>query len=100
MVTEGVSREGGLATEYSIRVSEHIRPSTRKGEAMADQPAVQYYFDRPFSLLFNTCFDAGFVLEGIKEPIFDESPGRKGFIWRSLSEIPTVLVARMRLPRR
>ena len=100
MLAEDVLREGRRVIEYSIRVSEYISPKTRRGEAMSGQPLLQYYFDRPISLLFKSCFDAGFVLDGLEEPVFSEAgaPGR--LTWSNFSQIPPVLVARMRLPRR
>ena len=99
MLAEDVLREGRRGIEYSIRVSEYIRPAIRRGEAMSGQPLLQYYFDRPISLLFKTCFDAGFVLDGLEEPVFCE-PGASGRLtWSNYSQIPPVLVVRMRLPR-
>ena len=99
MLAEDVVSEGRRITQYSVRISEYIRPATRQGEAMRGQPALQYYFERPLSRLFKSCFDAGFVLDGLEEPVFSEpgSPGR--LTWRNLGQIPPVLVARMRLPR-
>ena len=38
-------RDGVMVTEYSVKVSEYIRPSSKKGQAMVGQPAVQYYFE-------------------------------------------------------
>ncbi len=99
MLAEDVVSEGRRSTQYSVRISEYIRPATRQGEAMRGQPALQYYFERPLSRLFKSCFDAGFVLDGLEEPVFGE-PGPTGRpTWRNLGQIPPVLVARMRLPR-
>ena len=100
LLAEDVIRDGRRVTGYSVRMSEYIRPMVRRGEAMGGQPALQYYFDRPISLLFKTCFDAGFVLDGIEEPVFNESQGWKDLSWDKLSEILPVLVARMRPSRR
>ena len=99
MLVEDVVSEGRRITQYSVRISEYIRPATRQGEAMRGQPALKYYFERPLSRLFKICFDAGFVLDGLEEPVFSEpgSPGRP--TWRNLGQVPPVLVSRMRLPR-
>jgi hypothetical protein len=64
---------------------------------MKDQPVAQYYFDRPISVLFNACFNSGFVLDGIEEPAFQTSNDDGRANWRNLTEIPPLLVARMRL---
>ena len=77
MLAEDVVSEGRRITQYSVRISEYIRPATRQGEAMRGQPALQYYFERPLSRLFKSCFDAGFVLDGLEEPVFSE-PGSPG----------------------
>jgi hypothetical protein len=78
-------------------VSEYIRPKATKGLAMKGQPIPQYYFDRPISALFNTCFKAGFALDGIEEPAFCVSAGDGRANWSNMTQIPPALVARMRL---
>lgn len=48
--------------------------------------------------LFNACFRAGFVLDGIEEPGFDDrAQGSRPFSWVNFTQIPPVMVARMRL---
>jgi len=65
---------------------------------MIGQPVAQYYFDRPISLLFGSCFKAGFVLDGLEAPVFDGRAEAKRLLgWGNYREIPPVLVARMRL---
>jgi 2-polyprenyl-3-methyl-5-hydroxy-6-metoxy-1,4-benzoquinol methylase len=93
---EGTNENGELVVRYSVSVSDYIRPRSMKGVAMRDQPAAQYYFDRPISVLFNTCFTAGFVLDGIEEPAFQMSAGSGRPNWSSITQIPPALVARMR----
>ena len=69
-----------------------------KGIGIIGQPVPQYYFHRPISVLFNTCFSAGFVLDGLEEPVFNQpTEGTSPFGWANYKEIPPVLVARMRL---
>jgi len=100
-VTETEDREGELVTTNSVKISGYIRPKARLARAtgVKGEPEPHYGFDRPISLLFSTCFKAGFVLDGIEEPIFDEPhPGARPGSWQSYTEIPPVLVARMRLP--
>jgi 2-polyprenyl-3-methyl-5-hydroxy-6-metoxy-1,4-benzoquinol methylase len=90
---------GGIETHYSLKFSRYITPSVDAGLAMPDQPVASYVMHRPLSLIFNTCFAAGFVLDGIEEPVFgDETPARGTISWDDLREIPPVLAARMRLP--
>ena len=56
---------------------------------MRGQPASQYYFDRPISTLFNICFSAGFVLDGMEEPVFDLPPiPDRPLVWGQLQRHP------------
>jgi 2-polyprenyl-3-methyl-5-hydroxy-6-metoxy-1,4-benzoquinol methylase len=96
VVEEGTNDSGELVTSYGIAVSDYIRPRSMKGVAMKDQPAAQYYFDRPISVLFNTCFKAGLVLDGIEEPTFPVSAASGRPNWSNITRIPPALVARMR----
>lgn len=97
-VIEEEDREGELITTYAVKVSAYIRPSTKKGLGIIGQPTPHYYFHRPISLVFNTFFQAGFVLDGIEESAFNRSENaRRASSWSNYSEIPPVLAARMRL---
>jgi len=90
--------EGRGEVTHAIKLSEYIRSAAWKGEAIAGQPELQYYFHRPLSVLFGACFDAGFALHGLEEPVFDDDAEAKDALaWANLKEIPPVLVARMRL---
>lgn len=55
--------------------------------------------DVPYEFaLFNECFRAGFVLDGLEEPVLP--PGGKGSMplsWDHCPGVPPVLAARMRL---
>ena len=97
-VVEIEERDGEIITEYAIKVSSYIRPTVAKGVAMRGQPAAQYYFERPLSLLFEACFRANFALDGLVEPVFELPPrSERPDSWENYAEIPPVLVARMRL---
>ena len=70
----------------------YITPATTKGVAIVGQPELQPCFDRPLSLLLGTCFEAGFVVDGMEEPTF--GPEDDHALWR---ELPPVLAVRLRL---
>jgi len=99
VVEEETSEAGTMLTRYSVSVSEYMSSKPTKGVAMTDQPVAQYYFDRPLSVLFNSCFSSGFVLDGIEEPAFQKSNEDGRANWRNMTEIPPLLVARMTLAR-
>jgi hypothetical protein len=90
---------GQVVDRYSVRVSGYIHPLTHQGVAMIGQPVPQYYFHRPLSLLLHPAFEAGFVLDGLAEPVFAPAPEGEGSLFKHVySDIPPALVARLRLP--
>jgi 2-polyprenyl-3-methyl-5-hydroxy-6-metoxy-1,4-benzoquinol methylase len=100
-VAEMEDREGEIVTGYSIKVSGYMTPSVARGAAIAGQPQPQLYFHRPLQVLLGAGFAAGFVLDALEERAFppDHPPGRNPLHWGpNFSEIPPVLVARLRLP--
>jgi len=98
LMLEEEDREGEIVTVYSVKVSEYIGLLANKGLAIIGQPTPQYYFNRTLSTLFNSCFRAGFVIDGLDEPTFGpEDRSQRSFSWANFKEIPPVLVARCRL---
>jgi 2-polyprenyl-3-methyl-5-hydroxy-6-metoxy-1,4-benzoquinol methylase len=92
-------QNGYLDTVYSVQVSQYLTSSIEHGTALAYQPSKQLYFFRPLHILLGSCFEAGLVMDGLEEPAFppDYPPGRNLLHWNGkYSEIPPVLVARMR----
>jgi SAM-dependent methyltransferase len=99
-VGETEDRAGTIVTTYSMKVYGYKTPIVARGAAIAGQPQPQLYFHRPLSVLLGACFAAGFVLDALEEPAFPpEHPvGRYPLGWNgNYSEIPPVLVARLRL---
>jgi len=98
LMVEEEYKNGEFVLVYSVKVSKYIQPMTEKGIGIIGQPIPQYYFHRPMSVLFNTCFAEGFVLDGLEEPVFDQAAeGKRPVSWEHYTEIPPVLVARVRL---
>lgn len=99
-VAELEDRDGDLVTVYSVKIFGYMTSSVSKGAAMAGQPVPQLYFHRPLQELLGAGFRAGFVLDALEERAFppDHLPGRNPLMWSGkFSEIPPVLVARLRL---
>jgi SAM-dependent methyltransferase len=99
---EEEDREGKINTTYSLKISKYAGLSPKRGLGIIGQPVPHYYFHKPISVLFKTCFLAGFVLDDIEEPIFNpstDSSREKGrpLDWELYQELPPVLIARMRL---
>ncbi len=100
LVMEESERDGENVYTYLVRVHKYIGMEKTQGQAMVGQPALQYYFHRPISTLFNACFGAGFVLDGMEEPTFDDrAESKRPLSWANFRTIPPALVARMRLDR-
>lgn len=90
-------RNGELVMTYSVVVDKYLGLGPTKGTAIAGQPAAHYYFSRPLSVLFNMCFRAGFVLDGLEEPVFEEkAESSRPISWVNFKDIPHALIARLR----
>jgi len=101
LVAEVEDREGDVVTVYSAKIFSYITPTVTHAAAMREQPKPQLIFHRPLEMLLGTCLDAGFVLDGLEERAFPpDHPSTRDYLsWgANFSEIPPVLVARMRLP--
>ena len=96
-IMEQTEQDGEVITEYSVKISSYATPATTRGQAIFGQPAPQYYFHRSLSQIFNTCFDAGFILDRVAEPVFKKDEQDRSLRGNVFREIPPVLVARMRL---
>lgn len=99
---EEATINGEIITTHAIKITSYLHFRPQKGAGMLGEPAPHYYFDRPLHVLFNACFQAGLVLDGLEEPAFnpphDGSQPRTLLSWANYREIPPVLVARLRIP--
>jgi 2-polyprenyl-3-methyl-5-hydroxy-6-metoxy-1,4-benzoquinol methylase len=99
MVAELRGNDTVLRTVYSLKLSQYLNVPPGKGAGMPGEPTGHYYFHRPLSQLLGSCFRAGFVLDGLEEPAFEEGiPSTAPISWAKYTDIPPVLVARLRLP--
>lgn len=97
-VAEQFEHDGEVTTRSGITVTEYTKPFDYRGLGIPGQPEPQHYFHRSISLLFNTCFKYGFVLDGMEEPVFPEgfqSSSNSPFAYSRMPLIPPILVARM-----
>jgi 2-polyprenyl-3-methyl-5-hydroxy-6-metoxy-1,4-benzoquinol methylase len=99
-VAELEDRAGEIVTVYSVKVYGYMTSTVARGVAIPGQPRPQLYFHRPLQALLGAGFQAGFLLDGLEERAFppDHEPRRNPLAWSGkYSEIPPVLVARLRL---
>lgn len=95
--TVEIDVENGATEIYSVRVSSYGRSSTSKGIGVPGQPVEQWYFHRPLWMILEPFIEHGFALDGLEEPLValeHESPGTPMYVY---TQLPGVLVARMRL---
>jgi len=99
-VAEETDVEGQIKSVYSLKVSQYMTPHQHHGAALRNQPRPQLYFERPLQYYLNLGFRNGFVLDGFEECAFPAGhPQSDPLSWGgNFSEIPPVLVARLRLP--
>jgi 2-polyprenyl-3-methyl-5-hydroxy-6-metoxy-1,4-benzoquinol methylase len=101
MTHELEDREGILIERYAVQIANYLHQPPIKSVGMKGEPASHYYFHRPLHELFNTCFAAGLLLDGLEEPSFPPDPARAGKLhWDTLQGIPPVIAARLRPLRR
>jgi len=91
--------DGRINTRYAVKISRYINPYQAEGLALRGQPKPQLYFERPIQTYMNLGFQNGFVVDGFEERAFPpEHPQVNPLSWGGrFSEIPPVLVIRMRL---
>ena len=98
-VVEEIDDHGEMKITYAIKTSRYMTPFHQRGLALRNQPKPQVYFDRPLQYYLNLGFQNGFVLDGFEERAFPpETPQSHPLAWGGkFSELPAVIVARMRL---
>ena len=81
-----------------VKVSSYLTPFAKKTEGIIGQPEPQYYYHRPIHVLFQSCFEAGFVVDGIEEPALPQpDKPQAGVRWDDMPDIPPIMVVRMKL---
>jgi hypothetical protein len=100
-VAEEIYAQGEFKSIYSVKVSQYMTPHQAHGLAMRNQPRPQLYFERPLQYYLTLGFQNGFVLDGFEERAFPpDHPQSNPLSWGGkFSEIPPVLVARLRMPQ-
>ena len=100
MVAEMTDVEGKLVTEYSVKVKGYLEPSCMRGLALENQPQAHIYFHRPLHVLLGAAFRVGFVLDALEEAAFPTENSTKAgsfYGWNNYTQIPPVMVVRLRL---
>ena len=99
-IAEEYEHDGETMVKSGITITDYAEPFCYKGLGIPGQPEPQHYFHRPISLLFNTCFKYGFVLDDVEESVFPEgyrSTTSNPLAFSQMPSIPPIMVARMLL---
>jgi 2-polyprenyl-3-methyl-5-hydroxy-6-metoxy-1,4-benzoquinol methylase len=97
MVAELINEDGKLEQIYGVRITEYIEPTVDRSAGILHQPEPHYIFHRPISVVLESCFNAGFILDGMKEPTYPIGAGAKNaFSWSKRRSIPPAIVFRVR----
>lgn len=90
-------RNGELTTVYSVKVSKYLTPWAERGIGIVNQPTPHYLFRRPISLLLKAGFQAGFIVDGLEEPVDSTEPDESRWSsWANYIETPPALIVRLR----
>jgi 2-polyprenyl-3-methyl-5-hydroxy-6-metoxy-1,4-benzoquinol methylase len=90
-------RDGGYKHLHAYRITSYLTPSHARGSGMFDQPKPQWYLHRPLQSLLIPAFEAGFVLDALREIASPAAPRPDMWDnWANYKEFPAVLTVRLR----
>ncbi len=95
---ERADTDGQLITTTGVKISAYLNVPPTKGTGAPGEPTPHYYYHRPLHELLGEAFAAGFVLDGLEEPLLrpeDFGPAQP-LGWTGVPQIPPVLAARLR----
>ena len=84
---------GDCSVRMGIQTYEYIKPCMHQVSALANNNKQVLHFHRPLSIILNMCFEVGFVIDGMEEPVFERAENATGFDWY---EIPPSIIIRLR----
>lgn len=96
-VVEMSDDDGVLVTRHSVKVWKYMTSTISKGIAIEGQPQPQLYFDRPLHALLSPFLSNGLVVDALDERAFPADNTTHDVGWKNFSEIPAVMVVRMRV---
>ncbi|OGO77133.1 MAG: hypothetical protein A2Y23_13830 [Clostridiales bacterium GWB2_37_7] len=91
-ITETEDVGSSVLTRHGLQVFEYIDSCCFEGIGIVNQPVPQLYYHRSLSQIFDLCFDTGFVINGVSEPVFEIDNERSRFDW---NKIPPIVIVRL-----
>lgn len=75
-----------------VIITEYILPQQYSYQILADNPKCAYHWHRPLQELLGLCFKAGFVVDGLEEPVYEKVKYTHS-VW---DKVPLPMVVRLR----
>lgn len=89
---------GKLEMIHAVQVSRYLEDEVGLGTGMKGETLAHYYFDRPINSLLRDGFEAGLVVDGFEEPMYEApNPTADHLLgWSHYRNLPPSLIVRMR----
>jgi ubiquinone/menaquinone biosynthesis C-methylase UbiE len=84
---------GENSTKMGIHTYEYINPCVHQVNILANNNKKAIHYHRPLSMICKLCFENGFFIDGLEEPVFEKHDNDNSFDWY---EIPPSLIVRLR----
>ena len=96
---EKEDRDGVVSEHYSLKLRHYLDMPPVKGSGAPGEPTPHFYFHRSLSELLGAAFAAGFVLDALLEPSFEDEIAAKAssLDWSKFRQFPPILSGRLRL---
>ncbi|HVT88309.1 MAG TPA: methyltransferase domain-containing protein [Tepidisphaeraceae bacterium] len=95
MTAELINESGQTEQRFGVAIHKYLNVPPNLSSGIINQPEPHPIFHRPLSEIFKTCFDHGFVIDGLEEPAFPEiSSSKNTFSWMRRPQIPPAIVIR------
>jgi len=92
-VVETNDYTGEPSVKMGITTYEYAKPCMHQVTALARGGKQVLHYHRPLNMLLNICFDTGFVVDGIEEPVFERDDNNLRYDWY---EIPPSIILRLK----
>ena len=89
---------GEIVTRYSLRIDRYLGVEPSLGLGIVGQPEAHWYFPRTLTQLLAPFFEAGWAMDGVREPAFSPGDGEAThqWSWSNRPALPPVLAVRLR----
>lgn len=92
--------EGAAVQTFGVEVTRYAADWPHRSRGILGQPESHWIYHRSLSTLLESCFRAGFVVDGMAEPTFaPDARARSPFSWARRPDLPPAIVVSLRLDR-